>query len=48
MSEQIDYRRAGVDIVAGEAAVERIKAVSYTHLKSGLWTGWLSLNIRVG
>lgn len=34
MSEQIDYRRAGVDIVAGEAAVERIKGLARSTFRT--------------
>jgi phosphoribosylformylglycinamidine cyclo-ligase len=34
MSEQIDYRRAGVDIAAGEAAVERIKGLARSTFRT--------------
>ncbi len=34
MSEQIDYRQAGVDIAAGEAAVERIKGLARSTFRT--------------
>ena len=36
MDEQIDYRRAGVDIAAGEAAVERIKGLARSTFREGV------------
>ncbi len=36
MKEQIDYRQAGVDIAAGEAAVERIKGLARTTFREGV------------
>lgn len=36
MNKQIDYRRAGVDIAAGEAAVERIKGLARSTFREGV------------
>lgn len=39
MSEEIDYRQAGVDITAGDAAVERIKKLARSTFSSGVLSG---------
>ena len=39
MSEEMDYRKAGVDIEAGEAAVERIKGLARSTFRPGVIQG---------
>ncbi|MEW5783805.1 MAG: phosphoribosylformylglycinamidine cyclo-ligase [Bacillota bacterium] len=52
MSEVVDYRRAGVDIAAGEEAVERIKGLARSTFRPGVlqelggFGGLFALNTR--